>query len=418
MSAASVSTPLEGIPLFGPIANPPSGLEGAFSELLSTAAAGLGAAGRPTDTGIERAAPAPLAATPGATGGALPASDPSTGGYDGVGPAEAAAEATSDEWPLSAAQVRPWLTPSGAALGEAALEHPEAPRAASPASPADTPPTRLLRPLRPRASAVSESGEPDGQDLPPVSCTMQQALAAVAAIVLVKGAPPASSAASSGTPAAPAASAVAEAPTIAGSGPLRAKPAALPVAGDSAALNDGTASMPSLDYAPTNAPAVDAQILGAGLPHAKLAVPAGYAPAVHTVDASTDPELQQLDALMRDIASVSGASGRAAFRLTAEQLGPMEVRLHSSDAGVAVTIRTHDDHSRTTVSQAQQQLTDDMRANGLKVAATNVTVGGGGGDRQPHDRPHAPAALPIEASLPDADRPQLSNKPRLDGRYA
>lgn len=164
---------------------------------------------------------------------------------------------------------------------------------------------------------------------------------------------------------------------------------------------------------------IDPQVLTTALGHAR---PSGVAPyVIATSNApqhqTSDLELHQLDALMRDIAAVSGTSGRAEFRLTANQLGPLDVRLHTSDAGVAVTIRTHDDQSHSTVTQAQQQLSDDMRANGLKVAATNVMLGGDM-DRQRQDRPNAPA-LPIEVAAPETHESQSpSNEQRPEGRYA
>jgi hypothetical protein len=134
--------------------------------------------------------------------------------------------------------------------------------------------------------------------------------------------------------------------------------------------------------------------------------------------AATDMDSQQLDALVRDIAAVSGKSARAEFRLAAEHLGSLDVRLHTSDAGVSVAIRTQSEQSHSTVAQAQHQLTDDMRANGLKVASTSVMLGQGGADRQRQDRAPAPAPAPIEVATGDREQSEPINQRRPTGRYA
>ena len=129
-------------------------------------------------------------------------------------------------------------------------------------------------------------------------------------------------------------------------------------------------------------------------------------------------DLHQLDALVRDIAEVSGTSGRAALRLTAEQLGNLEIKLHRSDEGISVTIRTESEQAHSTVAQAQQQLADDMRANGLKLTATSVMLGHGGAGQERQDRQGLPFAKPIEAAASESEASETSNDERPDGRYA
>jgi flagellar hook-length control protein FliK len=142
------------------------------------------------------------------------------------------------------------------------------------------------------------------------------------------------------------------------------------------------------------------------------------AASVSTQVAATDMDSQQLDALVRDIAAISGKSARAEFRLAAEHLGSLDVRLHTSDAGVSVAIRTQSEQSQSTVAQAQHQLTDDMRANGLKVASTSVMLGHGGADRQRQDRAPAPAPAQIEVASGDREQSEPLNQRRPVGRYA
>lgn len=256
----------------------------------------------------------------------------------------------------------------------------------------------------------------------PAPLTIQQALAAVAAIAPACSIAPTQAQTSSASQA-PLGSAAPEPrlPAFAMVGSGTAKP---PVAAPILSLEGraGGEGPTPRGNAPLSLGAglpLDPGFLTASLGHPSSApiAPHGLATPIDPQASNSNPELHQLDALMRDIAEVSGTSGRASFRLTADQLGPIDVRLHTSDAGVAVTIRTHDDQSHTTVSQAQQQLTDDMRANGLKVAATNVMLGGGT-DRQRQDRPHAAPAFPIEVAAPETEQSKSLNTARPDGRYA
>ena len=128
-------------------------------------------------------------------------------------------------------------------------------------------------------------------------------------------------------------------------------------------------------------------------------------------------DLSQLDALVRDIAELSGSSGRAAFRVSGRELGDVHVQLRTTDAGLSVNIRTQSEHSHSAMAQAQGQLADDMRANGLKVAATSVAVGHEGAERNGSERHPVPRHVPVEtAPAPELEQPQ--NEQRRDGRYA
>lgn len=264
----------------------------------------------------------------------------------------------------------------------------------------------------------------DERPAEPAEWTMQQALAAVAAIAAPATPPvPVPAIASSKQPiqemTAPATSPAVL--PIASGRLAKAQPAAPAPALEGPASSEALVSKAGPSSAtPLVALPIDPQVFAAAIGHARAAAITPHATAGENGAAlsSTALDLHQLDALVRDIAAVSGTSGRAAFRLTADQLGPMEVRLHTSEAGVAVTIRTHDETSRTTVTQAQQQLTEDMRANGLKVAATNVMLGGGGADRQRQDRPSAPAPRLIEVAASEREQSLSSDEPRPDGRYA
>lgn len=130
-----------------------------------------------------------------------------------------------------------------------------------------------------------------------------------------------------------------------------------------------------------------------------------------------DAGLSQLDALVRDIAELSGSSGRAAFRVSARELGDVHVQLRTTDAGLSVNIRTQTEHSHSAVAQAQGQLAEDMRANGLKVAATSVAVGHDGAQRGGGERHPVPRHVPVETA-PASELDEPVNEQRRDGRYA
>lgn len=132
-----------------------------------------------------------------------------------------------------------------------------------------------------------------------------------------------------------------------------------------------------------------------------------------------DVDTNQLDSLMREISEVAGKTGRAAFRMTSEHLGGLEVRLHTEERGVSVTIRTESEQSHTALTQAQKQLTDDLRANGLRVAETSVALGR---DNSEQDRSQRSAKQPsfvqIETAMVDLEQDENPINARASGRFA
>jgi hypothetical protein len=160
--------------------------------------------------------------------------------------------------------------------------------------------------------------------------------------------------------------------------------------------------------------------MGAPIAHSvKPPLPAAPSfPADPAAGLAPDSDLRQLDALVRDIAELSGSSARAAFKVEGRELGQIDVRLHSSDAGVSVAIRTDSEHGRSAVAAAQGQLSDDMRSNGLKVAATSVSFGNGGAERHRDDRQPAVRQAFIEAAAAEAEQGHSPTDRRPSGRFA
>jgi hypothetical protein len=141
-------------------------------------------------------------------------------------------------------------------------------------------------------------------------------------------------------------------------------------------------------------------------------------PADFSASLPSNSDLRQLDALVRDIAELSGSSARAAFKVEGRELGQVDVRLHASDAGVSVAIRTDSEQGRSAVAAAQSQLSDDMRSNGLKLAATSISFGQGGAERHRDDRQHASRSAFIEAALTETKQSHSPNDRRPSGRFA
>lgn len=160
--------------------------------------------------------------------------------------------------------------------------------------------------------------------------------------------------------------------------------------------------------------------LGVAIAHSSKAPPPGVPalPADSSAALPVDSDLRQLDALVRDIAELSGSSARAAFKVEGRELGQVDVRLHASDAGVSVAIRTDSEHGRSAVAAAQGQLSDDMRSNGLKVAATSISFGQSGAERHRDDRNHASRPAFIEAAANEAKQSQSPIDRRPSGRFA
>lgn len=148
------------------------------------------------------------------------------------------------------------------------------------------------------------------------------------------------------------------------------------------------------------------------------ASPLAHYAAVDRPSLSAGDDLHQLDAIARDIAEVSGPAGRAAFRLAVQQLGALDVRLQATDSGVSVSIRAQNEQGQQTIAQAQQQLWDDMRSNGLKVASTSVMLGQGGAERQHDERAQAPRMAFVEAAASEREQQASNDQQRPSGRYA
>lgn len=125
---------------------------------------------------------------------------------------------------------------------------------------------------------------------------------------------------------------------------------------------------------------------------------------------------QWLGELAHDIASTSGDNNRLSFRLMPHQLGRLDVDVTRSHNGLSLTIHTESDSAQAILSAAQPRLADEIRAQGLKLADTQMFSGdarhSSGNDGYPH-----PAPL-IETFTTFTDTVDEPEPEQRDGRYA
>jgi flagellar hook-length control protein FliK len=84
-----------------------------------------------------------------------------------------------------------------------------------------------------------------------------------------------------------------------------------------------------------------------------------------------------IDELARDIVNASGRSDRLSFSLVPPQLGQLQVDLSHSDLGLSVHMRSDSEATTQIVGAAQPRLVEELKSQGIRVASTEVTTGGG-----------------------------------------
>lgn len=125
---------------------------------------------------------------------------------------------------------------------------------------------------------------------------------------------------------------------------------------------------------------------------------------------------QWLGELAHDIASTSGDSNRLSFRLMPHQLGRLDVDVTRSHNGLSLAIHAESDGAQAILVAAQSRLADEIRAQGLKLADTQMFSG----DARQSPGQDAPArpAPPIESYTTPTEIADLPEPEQHDGRYA
>lgn len=125
---------------------------------------------------------------------------------------------------------------------------------------------------------------------------------------------------------------------------------------------------------------------------------------------------QWLGELAHDIASTSGDNNRLSFRLMPHQLGRLDVDVTRSHNGLSLAIHTESDSAQAILSAAQPRLADEIRAQGLKLADTQM-FSGDARHSPGQDGTSRPAPL-IETFTTFTETVDLPEPEQRDGRYA
>lgn len=125
---------------------------------------------------------------------------------------------------------------------------------------------------------------------------------------------------------------------------------------------------------------------------------------------------QWLGELAHDIASTSGDNNRLSFRLMPQQLGRLDVDVTRSHNGLSLAIHTESDSAQAILTAAQPRLVDEIRAQGLRLADTQMFSGDA--RQSPGQDGHSRPATLIETYIPSIETVDLPEPEQRDGRYA
>lgn len=173
-------------------------------------------------------------------------------------------------------------------------------------------------------------------------------------------------------------------------------------------LPDPTAAIVQKQVADIPAPA----------PGAAMSAAAPASPADMIVDRQLDlvRNEQWLGELAQDIASTSGDNNHLSFRLMPHQLGQLDVDVTRSHNGLSLAIHTESDSAQAILTAAQPRLADEIRAQGLKLADTQM-FSGDARHSPGQDGSSRPAPL-IETFTTPIETVDLPEPEQRDGRYA
>jgi flagellar hook-length control protein FliK len=82
-----------------------------------------------------------------------------------------------------------------------------------------------------------------------------------------------------------------------------------------------------------------------------------------------------LDQLAGDIAAMQDHDRDLSFRLIPTQLGQLDVKIAANDGGLQLNFSTQTDEAARIISQAQSRLVEELKAQGVRVAGSEVNTG-------------------------------------------
>lgn len=137
---------------------------------------------------------------------------------------------------------------------------------------------------------------------------------------------------------------------------------------------------------PAAAPAVSAQIPG---PNLQAAIEA------QVLNVAKDGAW--IDDLARDISRTASGEGTMRFRLAPETLGELRVEITQSERGAHVRLQVTSEAAQQALAEAQPKLVQEARAQGVRIAETEISFAGGQGQNRETGR-HAQSEQPMRSA--------------------
>ena len=119
----------------------------------------------------------------------------------------------------------------------------------------------------------------------------------------------------------------------------------------------------------------------------------------------------------REIAALQADDGLLQFQLLPRHLGRIEVSVQSGSEGISVRVAAENAAAQSILATAQMRLVDDLRSNGVRLAATDIGMQAEGWaqDRRDQDRPHADQRWNfVETGHPADPLPVRARRARTD----
>ena len=126
-----------------------------------------------------------------------------------------------------------------------------------------------------------------------------------------------------------------------------------------------------------------------------------------------------LDQLAGDIAAVQDNDRDLSFRLIPAQLGQLDVNIGTRDDGLQLNFCTQSEEAARIIGGAQSRLIEELKAQGVRVAGSEVNAGSGQstGEQQNSHSALAETITEFERSSPQFTEPNHASE-RQNGRFA
>ena len=126
-----------------------------------------------------------------------------------------------------------------------------------------------------------------------------------------------------------------------------------------------------------------------------------------------------LDQLAGDIAAVQENNRDLSFRMIPAQLGQLDVKIATNDDGMQLNFNTQTEEAARIIGSAQSRLIEELKAQGVRVAGSEVNTGSGQQSFGQQNGQAARAATIAEFERPSFQSPEPTppNEPQ-NGRFA